>query len=1075
MKLNLTRRSQCLNRIAPRAASRIFRSMAQAIPRKTADQLLIERLPSVRPFQALRQTGHEPHRGQIPPGLRRRCETRCLEGIAVTQRRTWACFILGLSSAVWVELVDPASAAPWSASSWLQRLEEDWLVEARLRSEAELVSKPVTTRDDAAGGCDGVIDGQWGFHTGQSPEPWWQVDLGTTQQIDRVVIWNRCQAAERAARLRLRLSNDGQAWRTAYQHDGTVFYGFTDKKPLEVRLTNAAARLVRVQLPGTEYLHLDEVQVFGPADLHKNLALHRPADQVSVSQWSVPHIKPVEPDWAEQTRRTLAICERLARECGERPLSPIGGEGRGEGAASLLRQLRHRLATLPTNVSARPLYLEARRLQRQLALSNPALVSLLDFDALLFSKRVPPSFNHMSDQYYGWWSKPGGGLYLLRLAALKADPLAPPQEECLTSTFTAPGSFLRPTLSYDGRKVLFAWCRYYPHLAGHSNKLDKANVPEDAFYHLFEMNLDGTGLRQLTRGKYDDFDGRYLPDGRIVFLSTRRGQFVQVGRASAAQTLARPDLPDCYVRCGGGPERPVAVYTLHTMNADGSGLCAISPFEMFEWTPEVARDGSILYSRWDYVDRDNMPYMGLWAIRPDGSNARLIYGNYTRAPHCTFEPRPIPGSHKIVFTASAHHAQTMGSLVLLDPSIDTEGAQPITRLTPEVPFPEAEGWPKTSYANPWPLSERFYLVAWGCEGLRVPGPSGWDRWHAVQRPPDGMALYLFDAATGTRELLVADPQLTCGDPIPVRPRERPPVLAESVSWDGPNEGRFLLMDVYRGLTTVKRGDIRALRVVAIPAKTHPTMNFPNMGITADDPGKCVLGTVPVEPDGSAYFRVPAGVIVFFQALDGSGLAVQTMRSATHVQPGQTVGCIGCHEHRQQAPPARPVLAALRQPSKITPGPDGSWPVDFGRLVQPVLEAKCVRCHSPSAQDAKAAKFDLTSARAYENLISFGKPSLRDQVWAAYRRGYSIEGEGPARRSALMALLARGHHEVKLTEADWERLLTWMDTYAQRRGAFSAEQEAELVRLRQAWADLLNERGGPHQAAQRADTGLMGGR
>src|SRR5512140_1596160 len=172
-----------------------------------------------------------------------------------------------------------------------------------------------------------------------------------------------------------------------------------------------------------------------------------------------------------------------------------------------------------------------------------------------------------------------------------------------------------------------------------------------------------------------------------------------------------------------------------------------------------------------------------------------------------------------------------------------EGDSPITRLTPEVQFPEIEGWPITSYANPWPLSERFYLVAWGAEGARAPGPGGWARWHAVQRPSDGMALYLYAAGTRRRELLWADPQIACGDPIPVRPRERPPVLASQLAANARKEGRFLVSDVYRGLSGVPRGEVKSLRIVAVPAKTHPTMNFPNMGITRDDPGKCVLGTV----------------------------------------------------------------------------------------------------------------------------------------------------------------------------------------------------------------------------------------
>ena len=937
-----------------------------------------------------------------------------------------------LSLSTWLAALTFTAQADASAT-WQQRIEADWLLFPDPPAPAATSAAPMTTARDAAGGCDGLKTGEWGFHTSLQQEPWWQVDLGTVQTVERVVIWNRREAAERAAHIRILLSDDGTSFRPVYQHDGTPFGGLSDNQPLVVRLEPSSGRFVRLSLPGRTYLHLDEVEVFGPAQT--NLALRQPADQCSVSPWSTSGSPDLaETDWAARARQTLSICERLLDE-----LAP--GVAPADTRATVHR-IRQQLAVAPENAAARALFLEARWLQRHLALRNPLL---REFDTLLFSKRVHGSFNHMSDQYYGWWSKPGGGLYLLRDFTTGS-----PTEELISSAFDQPGSFLRPTLSYDGRKVLFAWCRHYPHLADEPNKLDKANVPEDAFFHLFEMNLDGSDLRQLTHGKYDDFDGRYLPDGRIVFLSTRRGQSLQAGRASAARTLAHSDLPDSYVRCGGGPERPVAVYTLHTMNPDGSDLMAISPFEMFEWTPEIGHDGSILYSRWDYIDRDNMPYMSLWAINPDGANARIVYGNYTPAPHCTFEPRPVPGSHKIVFTASAHHAQTKGSLVLLDPRAGTEGDAPVTRLTPEVPFPEIEGWPETYYANPWPLTERFHLVAWGAEGARVPGPPGWDRWHAVTRPDDATALYLYDAATGTRELLWADSHTACGDPIPVRPRETPPIVASQLPETPSEDGRFLLTDVYRGLPQVPRGSIRSLRVVAVPPKTHPTMNFPSLGITRDDPGKCVLGTVPVEADGSAHFRVPAGVIVFFQALDHRGVAVQTMRSVTHVQPGQTLGCIGCHEHREQAPPVQPVRAALREPSRLTPGPDGSWPLRFDRLVQPVLDARCVQCHHPGGTDAVAAQLDLTPANAYTSLVQFGKPSLHDQVWAAYRRGSSVPGDGIAERSVLWALLdgAPGHQEVQLDAEARERWLTWLDTYAQQLGHFCDDQEHDLLRLRE---------------------------
>jgi hypothetical protein len=921
--------------------------------------------------------------------------------------------------------------------NWQDRVEADWIAAERI-ALLESTSKSVTTQTDAAGGCDGIKDGTWGFHTAEMENPWWQVDLGAAQNLARVIIWNRPQASERATNLILRISMDGLQWEDIYRHDGSVFVGSTDQRPLIVSLETRNARFLRAQLPGKTFLHLEEIEVYGTADPDRNLALHQPADQSSVSDWSRDHRQPTEPNWSECTERALARVRSLKTEDWPHRATPPSA------------RIPSKSAPAETSAGdATPEYLQARGRQRQLALQNP----LVDFDTLLFVKRVPSSFSHMSDQYYGWWSKPGGGIYLLR--GFTGDR---PIEECLTSSFTAPGSFLRPSLSYDGSKVLFAWCRYYPWLAAESNKLDKARVPEDAFYHLYEMKIDGTGVRRLTRGKYDDFDGRYLPDGRIVFLSTRRGQALQAGRETAARTESKADLPDCYVRCGGGPERPVAVYTLHTMNADGSSMNAISPFEMFEWTPEIASDGSILYSRWDYIDRDNMPYMGLWSMHPDGTHPRVVFKNYTKAPHCVFEAKPIPGSRRLIFTGSAHHAQTMGSLAMIDPGAGLEGEAPITRLTPEVPFPEIEGWPLTSYANPWPLSERFHLVAWGIEGARVAGPQGWNRWHAVQRPDNGMALYLYDAALGARELLWMDPTIACVDPIPVRSRPRPPVLASTDQETTDNEGRFLLADVNQGLESLSQVTIRSLRIVAVPAKTHPTMNAPRLGITADDPGKCVLGTVPVESDGSAYFRAPAGVILFFQALDERGLAVQTMRSVAHVQAGQTLGCVGCHENRQQAPSSKVILASRRAPSKIRPGPDGSWPLRFDRLVQPVLEARCVSCHQPGAKEERAAKFDLTRDRAYDSLVGFGKPSLHDQVWTAYRRGSSIAGDGIASRSSLLALLGdpEGHAGVRLTRDEYVRFVTWMDTYAQRLGHFDDAQENELNQLRQDWTDLLDD-------------------
>jgi len=980
-----------------------------------------------------------------------------------------ACLLLLLSFGLSVACVRPAradDAAPGPAIT-PQQIDADWLRQdavrylpptPRNRPEA---AASVATPQDADGGCDGVKNGTYGFHTDAQANPWWQVDLGEPVALDRILIYNRCdgQVEDRASRLKVLVSPDGKSWTELYQHNGGKFLGQPDGKPLVVPGAGAKARWVRVQLPGKQYLHLDEVEVFRVGS-NQNVALHKPADQSSVSQWSTAKTA------AESGKRRAESGTDVAARAGIEPAFPVAAVvERGLKLAEDLRRLGvnvdaevrtlHQVAAaLPSpqpspkgrgDLDAQPspqpspkgrgdLYLKARWTVRRMAMANP----LLDFDDLLFVKRVPGTFTHMSDQNYGWFSRPGGGLFVLE--KFKSQE---PRLRCL-STALPEGSVLSPDISYDGRKVVFSHCKFYPGLRDHPNKLDKNNVPEDAFYHLYEINLDGTGLRRLTRGKYDDFDGRWLPNGEIAFLSTRRGQFIQCGKTSG-QAASDGALPDSYVRCGGGPERPVAVYTLHVMDSAGGNIRQISAFEMFEWTPSIDHDGRIIYARWDYVDRWNMPFMKLWSTLPDGTNARAVFGNFTQNPHCTFEARAIPGSRRLIFTASGHHANTGGSLVLLDPSRGVDGDAPMTRLTPEVCFPETEGWPKTYFANPYPLSENHYLVAWSDqEMIGWPGPP---------EPVNAAGIYLFDAF-GNLNLLYRDPAISSVTPLPIRARPRPPVIPSQVAWDGEQEGRMLVLNVYGGLAGIPRGTIKRLRLVGIPVKTHPTMNYPAIGVTHDDPGKFVIGSVPVEADGSAYFRVPSGVNFFLQALDEEGIAVQTMRSATYVQPGQTTTCIGCHEPRNTSPANALAGASRREPSKIIPGPEGSWPFDYGTLVQPVLDAKCVGCHKPGTD---GAKWDLTTKRSYETLVSYGRPSLREHVMGRYMASRSIVGQGASQTSPLARLLKQGHYDAKLDRDAWERLFVWMDTYGQRQGSFGPDQEQRLRELRKSLAPMLGSR------------------
>ena len=930
-----------------------------------------------------------------------------------------------------IEASGPATAPPAITRS---QIEADWL-----RQEQVRVAPPVSTNgkvapeQDAIGALDGVTDGKWGFHTENELNPWWQIDLGQTVRLDRLTIYNRCDIAERASRLMVLLSDDEQNFREVYRHDGTVFFGHADKKPLVVRIGRLNARFVRLQLPGKSYFHLDEVEIYA-ADSNRNIAVGKQATQSSVSQWSVAHTIAAAPTpypTAEIVRRGLLLAENLRR---------VGAkiDAQEKTLRSFAKRLKQPAADTPDEVN-RNLYFQARWAVREMALANP----LLDFDRIVFAKRVPPAFPHMSDQYYGWWSRPGGGIYVLD--GFKEDC---PRLRCLTEDFPE-GSFLRPDLSYDGNKVLFAYCKFYSE-THKMQKADKDKLPEDVFYKIYEMNVDGSGCRKLTRGRYDDFDGRYLPDGDIIFLSTRKGQSVQCSRASAAATVDS-DLPDSYVRCGGDNWRPVPVFTLHRIDGDGGDIRPISAFENFEWTPSVAADGRILYARWDYIDRFNGPFMSLWSTNPTGTNPQLVYGNYTSRPQCVFEARAVPNSQKLVFTAAAHHSNMGGSLVLLDRTRGTEHQRPLTRLTPDVCFPETEGWPRHYYANPYPLSEEYFLVAWSDRPLPPHSFVTTDE----RNPVNPLGMYLYDAF-GNLELLHRDPKIASMYPIPVRWRKKPPAHPKTIDWNGSQEGRFLVQDVYRGLAGIERGSVKHLRIIGVPPKTQPHMNSPSLGISKEDPGKFILGTVPVEEDGSAHFRVPSGIPVFFQALDQNGLAVQTMRSLTYVQPGQTLSCVGCHESRELAPLAggRP-LAVRREPSKITPGPEGSWPLRFDRLVQPVLDKSCVSCHSSDSDNEKAGRFALTGEHSYQNLLSFADKDLEK---LAFERDVSTVGRCVAGGSKLLALLTEpgGHEGVCLDAESFSRLVTWMDVYAQRLGSFSADQERQLHALRRELSPMLAE-------------------
>ncbi|HPA16605.1 MAG TPA: NPCBM/NEW2 domain-containing protein [Verrucomicrobiae bacterium] len=662
------------------------------------------------------------------------------------------------------------------------------------------------------------------------------------------------------------------------------------------------------------------------------------------------------------------------------------------------------------------LWRSAHEVRRKIAFCNP----LAKVGPLAFVKNVPSAFSHQLTQYSGRCARPGGGVFVL---GAPGDSMRARRLDSLPT-----GSFQHLDVSWDGRRVLFAFCKTNP--AGGDWRTDTTQ-----FYHLFEMASDGSGLRQLTDGPHDDFSPRQLPGGKVVFLSTRRGG---------------------YHRCGRGP---CPVYTMAVANADGSDPRVISFHETHEWDPAVLNDGRIIYTRWDYVDRNAVHYQQLWTARPDGSGARAFYGNNTLNPVGIWEARPIPNSHRVMATAAAHHAMTAGSIILLDTTRGVDGLEPISRLTRDALFPESESpvqrwhakagitqapevspeekrWPGHCYRTPFPLSEDYFLAAYSFESL-VGEPNA--------NRPNMFGIYLVDRF-GNKELIYRDVSIGSLWPMPLRARPRPPAILSTLAEAGDKEGTFFMQDVDDSWPQLaeERGTIKELRILQVLPKTTPHANEPRVGLANASPGKQVLGTVPVEADGSAYFRAPAGVPLAFQALDGRGMAVQTMRSVTYLQPGERASCIGCHEQRVTAPVAAgATLAGRREPSVIEPGPEGSRPFNYAILVQPILDKHCVRCHCP--EDAKGG-INLSGAPSGEFTASYLAlaPRVRYSEWKATPQANSEPLTHPdlfgARSSPLMTLLLRGHEKVVLTDAELRRLATWMDANALFYGTFDPEDQ-----------------------------------
>ncbi len=753
----------------------------------------------------------------------------------------------------------------------------------------------------------------------------------------------------------------------------------------------------------------------------------------------VDHIErdfPVQWDWALQdggldAARWFNAGGTTAREKAmiERVLAELGPDAAGLRAAfdRLVRE-----GAGPADQAWLGLYVKACEKRRAARLA-PVLRAGLTF---VFTKHFNLGGSHyaytegQSDAQAERQFQPGTSLCLLAMDNLYGT---------VQTLIDDPNGVIRdPAVSYDAERILFAW--------------KKSDRRDD--YHLYEMDVTTRDVRQLTFGLgFADYEGVYLPNGDIVFSSTR-----------CVQTV------DCWW---------TEVSNLYTCGANGRYLRRLGFDQVHTNYPTVLDDGRVIYTRWEYSDRGQIYPQPLFQMNPDGTAQTEYYGNNSWFPTTIMHARGIPGTRTLVAVLSGHHSRQTGTLAIVDVSKGNQenaGIQEIApvRETPAVRV-DAYGQRGPLFQYPYPLSETEFVVTYN--------PHGWSK------KPVRFAIY-FMTIDGRRELLAADPHISCNQPVLLAPRPVPHVRPSAID-HRKTHGVFYVQDIYvgPGLADVPRGTIKRIRVVAIRYRAAGVRSNGNGGpaggalistpIAIGNGSwdvKVVLGTATVHEDGSACFTVPARTPVYFQALDAKNHAVQTMRSWSTLQPGERYSCVGCHEYKSQPPePYKKTTLAMKAGcQELEPFYGEPRGFSFPKEVQPIMDRHCVRCHkdrtqgppgagapdpggTPAADDAakdsdkRTIAFSLLgtpnpeqhSGRAWSDAyLALTQALPRDGKRPAQMRGkpnrlvswISAQSAPPmlppyyagAARSGLITLLEEGHYDVRLSPEELDKIACWID-------------------------------------------------
>ncbi len=845
--------------------------------------------------------------------------------------------------------------------------------------------------------------------TRKHPSAFAGLDSLDRDELDLMKIW---PAASRDAQTTTQLLQGAKA---ALARSDTWFKFLRAAKVSEDDLAAATVQLQQVR---TE---LDRQTADHPVDAKRLAGLYFSAEQISQNLENLPQGQIIR-NWLQldqfgiQSPMDAKVIEKIAAvlKRSRALLGDYGSQLAGYAqAADRLKTLKQRLdapALAGDGEAIRQLYIDAYGQVRDLVLNNPSL----DFGKMIFYKRYTPrTMNFHRHQFpqnrYRDESAHDGGdlgdLYVMTGLGQGAK-LTP-----LLRGRLGKGIVRGYDLSYDGRRVVFGFWKSQVKRPAPKIRFAYDCYVTEGHSDIYELDLATKEIRQLTDEPWHDIDPCYLPDGRIAFASERCGNNAE---------------------CDPNPWSE-AMVNLYTMDGNGSDVLRLISNKDSDNFARVLNDGRIFYTHWEYHERHWLYTQTLWVSNPDGTQQDALFKQHLDLPLGIEEGRAIPGSEKVVAVATGHHTNPAGAIVRVGFKLGNSASEAIEIVTPGVsPFeggmngvPVAEGGVGGYglYTTPWPISEKYFLVSYN--------PS--DDMTRAQ----GYGIYLIDVF-GNRELIHRDPDISCFSPVPLASRVKPPILPE-LSDRTKNYATLTVTDVHEGMKDVPRGTVKYLRInEAMPwpyTKEGASRHIRDYNWSI----KRTIGLVPVEADGSAHFVVPADIGIYFQALDKNFMEVRRMRSLVSFQPGEQRSCIGCHETKDRAPSESTMLASRRAPS-VPEAP--SWgsanPISFIRDVQPVLDRNCTRCHSGLNPPKKVDLFGGLTGRAIRKAHNTSYNTLTKYISRSSKKddfGVTQPYQFGSSQSKVVKMLRDGHHDVKLDQDEWLRLLTWIDLNGAYLGSF----------------------------------------